>query len=331
MNFFKKDYLPGLLVALILASLAIQLAKLPFLTIMGPLVIAILLGMVWRMIFKENKKLEPGIQFSTKKLLRLGIILLGVQLNLYEIYEAGWRVILLAIFAVVIGFTAVYAFSRLLKVDRKLGILTACGTAICGAAAIIATAPQIKAKNNDIAIATGTIALLGTVFTLVYSIGYQYMNFTGNEYGMFAGSTLHEVAHVVAAGAAGGSEAVDLAVLVKLIRVALLVPVIIFIGFLFAKIEKEQSPKRFSLSMVPWFIFGFAIMSTLNTIFQIPDNIADRIIDVSYLLMGMAMVGIGLNVQLSSFRSNGVNALKAGLYGSIILSVLTFVLIQWIG
>lgn len=192
------------------------------------------------MIFKENKKLEPGIQFSTKKLLRLGIILLGVQLNLYEIYEAGWQVILLAVFAVVIGFTVVYAFSKLLKVDQKLGILTACGTAICGAAAIIATAPQIKTKNNDIAIATGTIALLGTIFTLVYSIGYQYMNFTADQYGMFSGSTLHEVAHVVAAGAAGGSEAVDLAVLVKLIRVALLVPVIIFIGFVFAKKKKRN-------------------------------------------------------------------------------------------
>lgn len=94
---------------------------------------------------------------------------------------------------------------------------------------------------------------------------------------------------------------------------ALLVPVIIFIGFVFAKKEKEESSKRFSLSMVPWFIFGFAIMSTLNTIFQIPENIADRIIDGSYLLMGMAMVGIGLNVQLSSIQKQWNQCVKGGI------------------
>jgi len=323
----QPSFLKGLVLTLLIALVAKYIATFPFFSILGQLVIAIILGMAWRATFKVQDSWQVGITFSSKKLLRLGIILLGMRLNLADIYHAGANVFLIAVINLLFALIVVYGLTKILHVDQKLGILTACGTAICGAAAVVAIAPQIKANEKETAVGAAIVALLGTVFTLVYTVFYSIIDLTPTEYGIFAGGTLHEIAHVIAAASAGGNEAIDIAVIVKLTRVALLVPVAIIIGIFYRRTAKGEEKKAFSLSIIPWFILGFLAMSAINSLGIIPANVAQAFVNIAYILIAMAMAGLGLNVEIKTFKELGVKAFIAGLIGSVCLSVLGYILV----
>lgn len=325
-------FILGIGLTLAIAIAAKFLAKLPFFSIMGQLVIAILIGIIWRATLGLPARATAGITFSNKKLLRVGIILLGMRLNLMDIYNAGWKVFILAVLSIVFAFFVVYGLAKLFKVDKNLAVLTACGTAICGAAAIVAVAPQIKAKDNETAIGVATIAILGTLFTLAYTFLYPFLGLSPAGYGIFSGATLHEIAHVIAAADPAGKEAVDLAVIIKLTRVALLIPVTILIGIWASKWEREGSESKAQdkpslISIMPWFIFGFLAMSAINSLGIFSAAFADNVVVISYMLLAMAMAGLGLNVDLSAFRRLGLRTFTAGLIGSILLSIFGFIML----
>lgn len=320
-------FFQGIGITLIIAIIANYAAKLPFLSIMGQLVIAIIIGMIWKQAIGVPSHLQKGVTFSNKKLLRLGIILLGMRLNLIDIYQAGISVFLIAAICLVFTLFVVYGLTRWFGVGKRLGILTACGTAICGAAAVVAVAPQVKAKDEETAVGAATVAVLGTIFTLIYSVIYSILNFSPTGYGIFTGATLHEIAHVIAAADVGGSEAVDLAVIVKLTRVALLVPVVIVVGYMFQR-SGESTNKKVSMSIIPWFILGFLAMSGFNTLGIVSESVANTIVTVAYLLIAMAMAGLGLNVDLKTFRRLGMKSFAAGMVGSVLLVILGYSLVM---
>ncbi len=325
----------GIGLTLIIALVAKYLAGFPFLSIMGQLVIAILIGIAWRATIGLPEQLVTGTNFSSKKLLRLGIILLGMRLNLMDIVNAGPKVFLIAVIVITFTLSVVYGLAQLFKVEKRLGILTACGTAICGAAAVVAIAPQIKAKDDETAIGAAMVAILGTIFTLVYTFLYPVLGFSPNGYGIFSGATLHEIAHVIAAAAPGGNDAVDMAVIVKLTRVTLLVPVAILIGIWASRAEqKEQggsSKTSWKSIPIPWFILGFLLVSGFNSLGIVSADIASVIVTIAYMLIAMAMAGLGLNVDLVTFRRLGMKSFAAGLIGSALLSCLGFALVYLLG
>ncbi|MBN6189269.1 YeiH family putative sulfate export transporter [Aneurinibacillus sp. BA2021] len=322
----------GIGITLVIAIAAKYIALLPGLGIIGPLVIAILLGMGWRAALPVPETSVGGIHFASKSLLRAGIILLGMRLNLYDIVQAGPKVFAIAAFDLVFAFFVVYALCRFCKVERTLGILTACGTAICGAAAVAAISSQVKANEKETAIGVATIAVLGTIFTLAYSLLYPLLGLAPYEYGVFAGGTLHEIAHVIAAGAAGGQQAMDISIIVKLTRVALLVPVALLIGWWFSRRTAatggEAGDKRTSLP-IPWFILGFLLLSGINTLGIVPAGIAAQMVALGYLLIAMAMAGLGLNIDAATFKRMGIRPFWAGLIGSVLLSVFGYVLVYF--
>lgn len=334
-NYKGFGFAQGLALTLALAITAKYLAGFPFLSIMGQLVIAILLGITWRATIGVSERAMTGISFSSKKLLRYGIILLGMRLNLLDIAHAGPKVLAIAVINIAFTLFAVYGIAKLFKVDKRLGILTACGTAICGAAAVVAISPQIKANDDETAIGAATVAILGTIFTLVYTLMYPILGLTASGYGIFSGATLHEVAHVIAAAAPGGKEAVDLAVIVKLTRVALLVPVAILIGIWAnraqRKAEGNTEKGSWKAIPIPWFILGFLFMSGVNTLGIIPTALTNQAVLVAYLLIAMAMAGLGLNVHLVTFRRLGMKSFAAGLIGSALLSILGYTLVKVFG
>jgi uncharacterized integral membrane protein (TIGR00698 family) len=324
----RFGFAQGIGITLLIAIVAKYLAQLPFLSIMGQLVIAILIGMVWRATVGVPAQTIAGTNFASKKLLRLGIILLGMRLNLVDIVKAGPKVLVMA--AIVITFTliVVYALTRLYKVEKKLGMLTACGTAICGAAAVIAIGPQVKAKDEEVAVSAAIVAILGTIFTLAYTLLYPVLNLSPYEYGIFSGATLHEIAHVIAAAAPGGSDSVDIAVIMKLTRVACLVPVAILVGVWFQRGEGSGEKGSWRDVPIPWFIFGFLAVSAFHSLGIVPETVANYIVVISYMLMAMAMAGLGLNVEFKTFRRLGTKAFVAGLIGSVLLSVLGYILVK---
>ncbi|MCR8635051.1 YeiH family protein [Paenibacillus radicis (ex Xue et al. 2023)] len=336
-NPIKKGlgFAQGLGLTLLLAVTAKYLSGFPYLSIMGQLVIAILLGIVWRALIGVPVQLMPGISYSNKKLLRFGIILLGMRLNLADIVHAGPKVLAVGVINIVFTVFIVYGIARFIKVEQRLGMLTACGTAICGAAAVVAIAPQIKANDEETAISAATVAILGTIFTLLYTLLYPFLGLSASGYGVFSGATLHEVAHVIAAAAPGGKDAVDMAVIVKLTRVACLVPAAILISIWAKRLENKQSGATSQTSWraipIPWFIIGFLLMSGVNTLGIISTEVTNHVITAAYLLIAMAMAGLGLNVDLLSFRRLGLRPFVAGLIGSVLLSGLGYLLVVLFG
>lgn len=331
----EAGFASGIGLTLIVALAAKYLSGFPFLSIMGQLVIAILLGIAWRATIGVSDAIAEGTQFSSKKLLRVGIILLGMRLNLMDIIHAGPRVFLIAVIVIAFTLTVVYSLTRFFKVDKRLGILTACGTAICGAAAVVAIAPQINAEDDETAIGAAIVAILGTIFTLLYTLLYPVLGLSPIGYGIFSGATLHEIAHVVAAADAGGNVAVDMAVIIKLTRVALLVPVAILIGIWsghsLKKEQRGQTKASWRSIPIPWFILGFLLVSGINSLGIVSASFANEIVVIAYMLIAMAMAGLGLNVDLAAFKRLGLKAFAAGLIGSVLLSVLGFILVHLFG
>ncbi|MEK4405850.1 YeiH family protein [Sporosarcina sp. FSL K6-6792] len=327
----KKGFWLGIGLTFFIAVIAKLATLLPYISLIGPLVFAILIGMLWNTFYPVRAEWEGGIEFASKKLLRAGIILLGMRLNLGDIASAGWPAFLWAVGSVLIGIGAVYGIARAIGADKTISFLTACGTGICGAAAIVAVASQVKAKPEQTAISVAIIAILGTLFTFVYTLVYPVLELSSRAFGMFAGGTLHEIAHVVAAGDVGGTEALDFALVVKLTRVMLLVFVAGGVGIWMSR-KNKQSAEKFNLKTlpIPWFIFGFLAVSALYTTGIVPEAVASVFVTLAYLLMAMSMAGLGLNVKFEAFRSAGMKPFVAGLGGTVILVLVGYMYARFV-
>ncbi|AIC93460.1 YeiH family protein [Shouchella lehensis] len=303
----------------LLATIATLLAKVPGLTMVGPLILAIVIGMVVGNYTKAAQNGGEGIAFSSKILLRIGIILLGLRLNFFAIQGLGLTGFLYAIILSSIAFFTVYGLSRKLKMDPSFAVLLAGGTAICGAAAIAAIAPVVKAQEKAVALSIATIALIGTLFTLIYTGLYPLLVPEDKPYGIFAGGTLHEIAHVVGASSIGGAEAENHAIIVKMLRVMLLLPLMIFIMWWFERKKKVAQSFSFRKLPIPWFVFGFLAMSLVQTFGFLHEDAVQWLLGIAYFLLAMAMAGLGLNVKFRAFQEIGPRLFLAGLGGTIVL------------
>lgn len=323
----KYDYMGfglGLLLTFGLAVIAGQVAKLPFFSIMGIMIISIMLGAIWGNTVSPHHIVNTnlGITFSSKSLLRVGIIFLGFRLNLTDILNAGFPILLIDI--IVISFTIVFILflGKLVKTDKQLTTLVAAGTAICGAAAIIAISPIIKGKQEQTAIAVSCIAILGTLGSLLYIFLFPYLPITDTEYGMLVGATLHELAHVVAAGVPSGDIGSDSAILVKLGRVLLLIPVALLISYFINR--KNTKPARNIKDLpIPWFIFGFLLMSLINTLQWIPECGSKFFLLLSTYLLAMGMAGLGLNIKWADFKKAGPKPVGVAVLGFLALLLIS--------
>jgi uncharacterized integral membrane protein (TIGR00698 family) len=320
---FTKEQIQGVTLTLVLAIVAGQIVRLPFFSIMGVMIVSILLGMTWKSLMGVQITMNPGIAFSSKKLLRVGIILMGLRLNLTQIAEAGFSIILID--AIVITFTLIVMLSlgKMLKVQKHLSALIAVGTAVCGAAAIVAVAPLIKSKKEYTALAVACIAILGTVGAIFYIFLYPFLGWDDYSYGVVVGATLHELAHVIAAAVPGGDVSGETAILVKLGRVALLIPVAFVMEYLFTRNkQKTKEKKAFKDLPIPWFILGFLLMSVINTVGWISSSITSLLILVSVYLLSMAMAGLGLSINFSDFKQVGPKPIVVGVVGTVLLGLI---------
>jgi uncharacterized integral membrane protein (TIGR00698 family) len=318
-----KRPLKGIALTVTLAVLAGRIAEAPFFSIMGIMVISIMLGVVWKSVMDVPADAGIGITFSSKFLLRAGIILMGIRLNFTQILKAGLSVVLIDIIVIVFTLTFIIFLGKWLKVDKTLVALIAVGSAVCGAAAIVAVAPLIGAKKEQTAISVACIAILGTLGAVVYIFLYPYLGLDPFSYGVFAGSTLHELAHVIAAGVPGGTVGSDIAILVKLGRVALLIPVALVLGYLYRSGEPTVTGKKSLKNLpVPWFIFGFLAMSLVNSTGLLPESVTKFLIAASIFLMSIAMAGLGLSINITDFKKVGRNTIVVAVVGFIALAML---------
>ncbi|MCM3400891.1 YeiH family protein [Cytobacillus oceanisediminis] len=326
----QKGWLKGVLLTLILAVLAGSIAKLPVFSVMGIMIVSILLGMSWKGIMDVPADASAGITFSSKTLLRAGIILMGLRLNVEQIFAAGFSLIIVDILVIAFALVLMMYIGKLLSIDRHLSALIAVGTAICGAAAIVAVAPLIRAKNEFTAISVAFIAIVGTIVTIIYTFLFPVLGLSPYDYGVLTGATLHELAHVIAASAPGGDVSSDTAILVKLGRVALLIPAAIILGVIFNKNSLKKQKTRFRDLPVPWFIFGFLIMCLVNTAGILSDRMTQMLIALSIFLLSMAMAGLGLGVNYTEFKKLNSKVIFTGTFGAAALAALGFLIVYFI-
>lgn len=326
-NFSRGLWLGGVAFTLVIAGLGFLLAEVPGFNRVGPLASAILLAVVYRQIFGYPDAIRTGIQFSAKRLLRFAIILFGLKLNIDVVFHQGLGLLARDIGVITFAILVTVWLGKLLKADAYLTLLLGIGTGVCGAAAIAAVSPIVKAKDDDTAIGAGIIALVGTVFSIGYTIIRPFLHVSALTYGIWSGTSLHEIAQVALAAAPAGSNALAIALLAKLGRVLLLIP-LSFILMYWMKRKNSGIAGETKIDF-PWFLIGFILMSLLGSYVlgkSIPfsQTISNDVSNLTTFILTAAMVGLGLNVSLQDLRSKAFRPLIAMLITSVMLSFIAF-------
>lgn len=294
----------GIAFTFVIALIGYVLASMPGLGYLGQLAWAILIAVVYRQLRGYPERLRIGIQFTAKRLLRLAIILYGLKLNIGIVFQQGLGLMMRDVISVIFAIALTLLIAKWLKADMSLSLLLGIGTGVCGAAAIAAVSPILKAKEKDTALGAGLIAFLGTIVAIGYTLVQPLLPLTDTQYGVWSGVSLHEIAHVALAAAPAGEDALAISLLAKLGRVFLLVPLSIALMVWMKRTGRMQSHTRMEF---PWFLLGFMAASVLGSweftgqpIIPLP--IKDWISQAASFILAMAMVGLGLNVHLKDVR-----------------------------
>lgn len=324
---FNKRFLLGIGFTFLVAIVSILLSYLPVFNKVGALAIAIITAILYRHFRGYPTQIESGIAFSSKKLLRFAIILYGLKLNLWTIIHQGSTLLLLDVGVVAFAILFILFLNKIIKGDNNLVLLLGVGTGVCGAAAIAAISPILKSKDSDVGISVGLVAIMGTIFSLTYTLLFAIFPMNAEFYGIWSGSSLHEIAHVILAADAGGQSSLGIGLLTKLGRVFLLIPLSIIFLII---VNRKRSHKVSQKIDFPYFLIGFLIMSAVNTFIPIPESIVNVISTFTTLILIMAMVGIGLNVSFSDLKTKAFKPMIAMLITSIVLSVITFIVVRFL-
>jgi uncharacterized integral membrane protein (TIGR00698 family) len=330
-----KRLWPGLLLTLGIAAVSIGAGKLALFQLHGisSLTLAIMFGiLIGNTLYpKLTSACEGGVTFSKQNLLRAGIVLYGFRLTFQDVGSVG--VAGIAIDALVLISTiglAVLLGTKLFKLDRDTSILIGAGSAICGAAAVMASAPVVRARTEQVAIAVSTVVVFGTaaifLYPLLYRLNLQWHFLPHSAFGIYIGSTVHEVAQVVAVGKSIGSDVADAAVITKMVRVMMLAPFLIALSgwvrekasFSFTNNNGSRQSKKLA---IPWFAFAFIVVVGLNSLALLKPAVIACIDDVDTLILAMAMAALGLTTHVSAVRRADIKPLMlaAVLFGWLIV------------
>jgi len=355
--------LPGLLVALTLAWLSIWLSDFIGVTLLNfektpvsAVMLAILLGLVISAVTSLPAVLKPGFSFAVKKVLRLGIILLGIRLTIFNVFRLGAYGVPVVALCVVGALLLTTRVSRWLNLPERLGVLIAVGTAICGVSAIVATGPAIEAEDEEVAYAVAVITIFGLLATLVYP--YLARAIFGGEalkVGLFLGTSVHDTSQVV--GAAGvyadvfsSPLALDVATVTKLVRNVSMAVVIPFMALTYARKTRRSgrdTKKASFLRLLPLFVLGFLIAAVIRSVgdagiegggpaFGIWDQLAwDSIISFTRSWAGrllvVALAGVGLSTDLRTLKGLGIKPFAVGFGAALAVGLVSFAAISLLG
>lgn len=324
----RSSMLHGVLLIALFSCAAFYIGQIKFFIDLSisPMIIGIVLGMLYANSLRNNlpETWVPGIQFCSKRLLRLGIILYGFRLTFQDIAAVGTAGIIIDIIVVTVTIVGGVAIGRLLKMDRDIALLTSVGSGICGAAAVLGAESTILTKPYKTAVSVATVVIFGTIAMFIYPIAYRsgILQLTPSEMGIFAGSTLHEVAHAVGAGNAMGPEVANTAIIVKMIRVMLLIPVLFSLGYWVAvKVRRSETAEAGHRGKVaiPWFALGFLGVIMFNSLDLLPQSVIAVIEYIDTFLLTMAMVALGAETSIDKFKKAGAKPF-----------ILAFILFIWL-
>jgi len=313
---------PGLLLAGAIAAAATWGARQPLLAGSGlsALTLAICIGLViGNTVYPRlAPSCHAGVGLVKQRLLRAGIVLYGLRLTFQDIGHVGMAGVVVD--ALVLGSTfllAQWLGRRVFGLDARTTVLIGAGSSICGAAAVLATEPVIKGRAEDVAVAVATVVVFGTVGTFLYpalfhwNAAHGWLDMSPAQYGLYVGSTVHEVAQVVAAGEAIAPEAADVAVISKMVRVMMLAPFLLLLSMAVARGNRSSQvsdgqPRRIT---IPWFALGFVAMAGVNSLGVLPAAVVQVGVQLDNALLAVAMAALGLTTHVRAVRAAGTKPL----------------------
>lgn len=344
----------GVSLCVFLTWLAFYLYTLPFAPFtmngthpLSAVLLALLLGLAVRNAIPAAVRLKPGVDFVIKRLLPVGIVLLGADLDFYDLIRVGFRVLFGAVVLIVAIILLTRYLARIFKVDPDQGLLLGIGTAICGTSAIVATAPVIESKEKDIAISITAVNLLGALAMFVFPFVGVLLSLPADVYGEWCGLAIHATPQVIAAGFAhhlDGETAGEIATIVKLTRISLLGPAVFVIGAIYARNRRSEAvfvaPNVNYRQLVPTFVLFFVGMALLRTMGFFPEvtlhmterfifGAGDRTLDLAATLgevgkwvITAAIAGVGLMTEFRTLRMGGARPFMLGLAASVLIAAL---------
>ncbi len=315
--------LPGIALAALIAIPAWLLGK--AVPIIGSPVLGILFGMILAF-WKRPEFFNAGVQYTSKKLLQYSIILLGFDMNLFNVFKVGKQTLVLMSFTLTAAFVTAFVAGKLLKLDGNTKTLIGVGSAICGGSAIAATAPVIHADDEEVAHSISTIFLFNVIAAFLFPFLGHAFGMSDQSFGLWAGTAINDTSSVVAAGYSFSNAAGNLAVIVKLTRTLMIVPVTLVLAFYTSK--KAAGSEKGSYSIVkifPWFVLGFVAASIINTFLPMPTGMSSFLSQAGKFVIVMAMASIGLNTNLVKLVKNGAKPILLGFICWVVLAVTSLV------
>lgn len=323
-TFNNKPFIFGILFTFIIAAISLISSKLPLLDKVGALTIAIVIAILFRHFKGYPESYRPGITFASKRLLKFAIILYGLKLNIFDVIGEGSTLLLIDGGVIIVSIGLMLLLNHYIKGDKAITLLLGIGTGVCGAAAIAAVSPILKSREKDTAISIGIVALIGTLFSLAYTVIYTLFTISPEVYGVWSGVSLHEIAHVILAADFSGDTALRIGLLGKLGRVFLLIPLsIVLILVMNMKSQARNTNQRIEM---PYFLIGFVLMAIFHTYVPIPQFIMQIIEPLTTICLLMAMVALGLNVSFKDLQDRAFKPLIGVIIVSTILSTITFII-----
>ena len=332
-----RKYAPGVAMALVLAAVAKGLEALEEsigVQLIGASVIALFLGMLVNHFRKPTPVTAPGIRFTSKKILKFAIILLGASLNIRTVFTVGKFSLTVMIFTLATCFGLGALIGKALGLNWKTSSLINAGTGICGGSAIAAIAPVIEATDMDIAYGMSATFLFDTVMVLVFPILGKLMGLSDAAFGLWAGTAVNDTSSVVATGYAFSEAAGDFATMVKLTRTLSIIPAVLVFAAIQMHLKKKSQTENERVkvnwkSVFPWFILGFLTMSALTSLGLIPAALASALKAASKFLMVAALAAIGLNTDFKALCRSGAKPMLHGFIVSLLV-VLVAIAVEYV-
>lgn len=326
------NIIPGLALSMLIALVARTIESHLPIHIVGASVIALFIGMIINSFYRPSF-LNDGIKFTSKKILKFAIILLGASLNVGVILRVGKISLVVMIFTLLTCFGGGYFIGKALKLNWKLSNLISAGTGICGGSAIAAIAPVIDADDSDIAYAMSATFLFDMAMIVLFPIMGRIMGLSDMAYGLWAGTAVNDTSSVVAAGYAFSEGAGDFATMVKLTRTLSIIPTVLFFSFLNIRIKrKQQSEATYTKvniwKLFPWFILGFLGLAAVNSLGVITAEVSGMTKNASKFLMVASLGAIGLNTSFKDMKKSGISPMIHGFIISALV-VIVAILVEW--
>ena len=348
------EILPGLALAVLVglsARLAHRLLPHDMASVLGEVIFAVLFGLILGNLFPVPASFQPGVRFSFHSVLRAAIVLLGASFSFHQVLAIGGKAVLLIVVLMAVALATAHFLGRAAGIPGRLATLIGVGTAICGNSAIVATAPVIEARDEEVSFAVATNTLFGTLAVLTYPLLGHLFGFDDATFGTWAGTAVNDTSQVVAAGFAFSETAGQVATAVKLTRNALMGFVIVGIGLAYSRgaagapggAASGSGASRPGLlarlrQSIPLFVIGFLVMAWLNTIgvfrhlsHYVGGDLAKTLQDTARVLILVALAGVGLSTRLEAMRRTGAKPFWIGLVTAVVTSGTSLLLIRLLG